>query len=105
VSSSGGGGSGGGGVGAVVLRSGGGTSRRFSTPLIGRVRAISRDHGEPHVCTLAPISLYMVLRDGGPPTLVWLDAPDQGTGSRPDSTIGPSRMRSTLIRASGWLVW
>ena len=37
-----------------------------------------------------------MLRDGGPPTFVWLDAPDQGTGSRPDSTVEPSRMRSTL---------
>jgi len=27
-------------------------------------------------CALTPTSLYMVLHNGGPPTLVWLDAPD-----------------------------
>ena len=43
-------------------------------------------------CALAPTSLYMVLRNWGPPTLVWLDAPDQGTGLRSDWTVGPSRI-------------
>jgi len=47
-----------------VPQSGDDASRRFSTPLIGTVRAVSGDHDEPHVYTLAPTSLYMVLRDG-----------------------------------------
>ena len=38
-----------------------------------------------------PTSFYMALCDGGPPTMIWLGAPDQGADQGPDSVVGPSR--------------
>ena len=37
----------------------------------------------------APTSLFMALRDGGPPTMEQLGAPDQGADPRAQLTVGP----------------
>ena len=43
----------------------------------------------------APTFLFIVLRDGGPPTMIGLDALDQGTDQRPKLAVGPTWWRST----------
>ena len=39
-------------------------------------------------CAPAPTSLFMALCDGGPPTMEWLDAPNQGVDPRAQLTVG-----------------
>ena len=77
---------------SVVYRSGGGTSCCFSTPLIGRVRAVSGDHGgcsEPRpLCPDPHLYLYIALCDRGPPTSGWLSIPDQDVVKRSDWPLG-----------------
>jgi len=38
----------------------------------------------------APTFFFIVLRDGGPPTMIGLDSPDQGADQRPKLAVGPT---------------
>jgi hypothetical protein len=43
----------------------------------------------------APHLLYIALRDGGPPAIVGLGAPDQGADQRPNEPLDSLEERST----------
>ena len=50
----------------------------------------------------APTSSYIALCDGGPPTMVWLGAPDQGARSSPLRPLGRDGVEIELTtRAAG----
>jgi hypothetical protein len=64
---------------------GGGASRRSSAPsgLLGSVGGLCGGTGESRTARHGPTSLFIALCDGGPPTMYWLGAPDQGARPSP----------------------
>jgi hypothetical protein len=47
-----------------------------------------RRRGEPRTASRGPHPLFIALRDGGPPTMDWLGAPDQDAVSSPLRPLG-----------------
>jgi hypothetical protein len=47
-----------------------------------------RRRGEPRTASRGPHPLFIALCDGGPPTMDWLGAPDQGTVTSPLRPLG-----------------
>ena len=89
----------------MVDRGGGedvsGASRRFSASLLDRIRVrtvCGRKAAQVNLVARALAShlLYIALRDGSPPTMERLGAPDQGADQGPDSVVGPSREEINL---------
>jgi hypothetical protein len=62
----------------------------YNTPSgSARVRTVGGGSGsEPRVLCPGPHLLFMVLCDGGPPTIYGLGTPDQGAGQGPSWPLG-----------------
>jgi hypothetical protein len=64
-----------------------------------------RRRGEPHTASHGPHPLFIALCDGGPPTMDWLGAPDQGAVSSPLRPLGRNGEEIELTRDASSHQW